>query len=77
MVLERFALLSVYKLTSMTSAVPGVSDYMQLYQYLPVLSVEQIMKLRKIAIGILDISSFTEDEKHQLEEKLQVTQEVH
>ncbi|HTE09081.1 MAG TPA: hypothetical protein VK628_09940 [Flavitalea sp.] len=60
----------------MTSAVPGVSDYMQLYQYLPVLSGEQIMKLRKIAIGILDISSFTEDEKHQLDEKLQVTQEV-
>lgn len=50
------------------TSVPSV--YLQFYQYLPVLDAEQIRKLRKIAIGILDISAFSEEEISLLDLKL-------
>jgi hypothetical protein len=52
-------------ITSTTT--PVVSDYLSLYQYLSVLTEDQIIKLRRIAIGILPLSAFTEDELRQLE----------
>lgn len=53
----------------MTVTAP-VSDYMKLYKYLPVLNSDQILKLRKIAIGILDLSVFSKEEITLLESKL-------
>jgi hypothetical protein len=53
----------------MISAQP-ISGYMQLYQYLQVLSEEQIIKLRKIGVGMLQLSAFTKEEIEQLEHKL-------
>jgi hypothetical protein len=50
-----------------------ISPYMDLYKFLPVLDEEQILKLRQIAVGILDISAFTHEEIHVLETKLSVT----
>ena len=46
-----------------------LSDYLELYQYLSVLTEEQIIKLRRIAVGILPISAFTADELLQLDRK--------
>jgi hypothetical protein len=46
-----------------------LSDYLELYQYLSVLTEEQITKLRRVAVGILPLSSFTEDELLQLDKK--------
>ncbi|RYY16728.1 MAG: hypothetical protein EOO04_26490 [Chitinophagaceae bacterium] len=48
---------------------PGISDYLALYQYLSVLTEEQIIKLRRIAVGILPLSAFTEDEVKLLASK--------
>lgn len=48
-----------------------VSSYLQLYRYLLVLSEEQITKLRKIAVGILDTSAFSKEEIQLLEYKMQ------
>jgi hypothetical protein len=47
-----------------------LSSYLQLYKFLPVLNEEQITKLRKIALGILDFSAFTNEEISSLETKL-------
>lgn len=47
-----------------------LSSYLQLYEFLPVLNEEQITKLRKIALGILDFSAFTNEEISSLETKL-------
>ena len=54
----------------MSTPIPSLSDYMELYKYLPVLNEEQISKLRKIAIGVLDLSAFSEDELGVLETKM-------
>lgn len=51
-------------------SVQPISGYMQLYQYLQVLSEEQIIKLRKIGIGMLQLSAFSKEEIEQLELKL-------
>jgi hypothetical protein len=53
-------------------SVATISPYLDLYKYLPVLDAEQIRKLRKIAIGMLDISAFSSEEIHVLETKLLV-----
>lgn len=44
--------------------------YLDLYKYLPVLSEEQITKLRKIATGILGLNAFSDEELSTLENKL-------
>jgi hypothetical protein len=49
---------------------PMLSNYLELYQYLSVLTEEQITKLRRIAVGILPLSAFTSDELLQLASKL-------
>lgn len=41
-----------------------------MYKYLLFLSEEQIIKLRKIAVGILSISAFTDEEMSLLESRL-------
>jgi hypothetical protein len=46
------------------------SGYLSLYKYLLLLSEEQITKLRKIAVGILTMSAFSEEEMHMLETRL-------
>jgi len=48
----------------------GESGYLALYKYLLFLSEEQIIKLRKIAVGILSISAFTDEEMSLLESRL-------
>ena len=48
-----------------------LSSYLQLYQFLQVLTEEQIIKLRKIAVGILELSAFSTEEIQMLEMKLQ------
>jgi hypothetical protein len=50
-----------------------ISPYLDLYKYLPVLDEDQILKLRQIAVGILDISAFSLEEIHVLETKLSIT----
>jgi hypothetical protein len=54
----------------MTAATAPVSDYMKLYKYLSVLDNDQVWKLRKIAIGILNMSAFSPEEIDVLESKL-------
>lgn len=46
-----------------------LSSYLQLYAYLQVLSEEQIVKLRNVAVGILEMSAFSKEEIDQLENK--------
>jgi hypothetical protein len=53
-------------------SIATISRYLDLYKYLPVLDEEQIRKLRKIAIGILDLSAFSNEEIRNLEMKLLV-----
>jgi hypothetical protein len=48
-----------------------ISSYLQLYKFLLVLSEEQITKLRKIAVGILEMSAFSKEEIQHLENKMQ------
>jgi hypothetical protein len=48
-----------------------ISSYLQLYKFLLVLSEEQITKLRKIAVGILEMSAFSKEEIQHLEHKMQ------
>ncbi|MET0244460.1 MAG: hypothetical protein ABW174_13365 [Flavitalea sp.] len=48
-----------------------ISDYLELYQYLSVLTEEQITKLRRVAVGILPLTSFSDDELQQLVTKQQ------
>jgi len=49
---------------------PPASDYLKFYKYLPVLSEHQLAKIRKIAIGILSVSAFSDEEVQVLEVKL-------
>jgi hypothetical protein len=53
-------------------SIATISRYLDLYKYLPVLDEEQIRKLRKIAVGILDLSAFSNEEIRNLEMKLLV-----
>ena len=46
------------------------SGYLALYKYLPVLSAEQITKLRNIAVGILTLGAFSAEEINVLEHKM-------
>jgi hypothetical protein len=46
-----------------------LSDYLDLYKYLSVLTEEQITKLRRIAVGMLPLTAFSEDEVEQLDRK--------
>ena len=46
------------------------TDYHFFYNYLLVMSEEQIQKLRRIMIGIENISSFSEIEIEELEKKV-------
>jgi hypothetical protein len=48
-----------------------ISNYLQLYKFLLVLSEEQITKLRKIAVGMLELSAFSKEEIQMLEYKMQ------
>jgi hypothetical protein len=54
----------------MTINSTGISDYLEMYQYLPVLDDEQIFKLRNVAIGILDMTAFSEEEMLTLESRI-------
>ncbi|HUR10536.1 MAG TPA: hypothetical protein VM012_04170 [Flavitalea sp.] len=47
-----------------------LNDYHQLYNYLLVLSEDQIFKLRDIAIGVKKITSFSDSELAELETEL-------
>jgi hypothetical protein len=47
-----------------------LSPYLQLYQYLQVLNEEQIIKLRKIALGILQFSAFSKEEIEILDKRI-------
>ncbi len=47
------------------------SGYLSLYKYLLLLSEDQITKLRKIAVGILTMSAFSDEEMSLLENRLQ------
>lgn len=46
------------------------SGYLSLYKYLLILSEDQIIKLRKIAIGVLTMSAFSDEEMNVLETRL-------
>jgi hypothetical protein len=48
----------------------GITSYRFLYNFLLVLTEDQIFKLRNIAIGIKNLSSFSEREIRELEVKL-------
>lgn len=48
------------------------SDYIDLYRFLAVMDGPQIWKLRKIATGVLEITSFSEEEIAVLEARLQL-----
>jgi hypothetical protein len=50
------------------------TNYIDLYKYLLVLTEGQIVKLRKIALGILSPSSFTNAEIQDLENNLTLRQ---
>jgi hypothetical protein len=47
------------------------SGYLSLYKYLLFLSEDQITKLRKVAVGMLTMSAFSDEEMHMLERRLQ------
>ena len=51
------------------------SNYRFLYNFLLVLSEEQITKLRSIVIGTKDVTSFTDREIEELETKLKERKE--
>jgi hypothetical protein len=70
--ISEFLLLSMIKMGGFMG-IATISKYLDLYKYLPVLDEEQIRKLRKIAIGILDLSAFSTEEIHVLETKLLVS----
>lgn len=54
----------------MTTETIRNSNYRHLYNFLLVLSEEQIKKLRRVVIGAQDVDSFTETEIRDLEMKL-------
>jgi hypothetical protein len=49
---------------------PAATSYRYLYNFLLVLTEDQIFKLRNIAIGTNSLSSFSEREIRELENKL-------
>ena len=51
------------------------TNYRYLYNFLLVLSEEQITKLRSIVIGTKDVSAFTDREIQELETKLRERKE--
>ena len=51
------------------------TSYRHLYNFLLVLSEEQITKLRSIVIGTKDVSAFTDREIQELETKLRERKE--
>lgn len=51
-----------------TNAVPQ-TDYHFFYNYLLVMSEEQIQKLRRIMLGMEKVTSFSENEIEELEKK--------
>ena len=54
---------------SITTTLFPRTDYHFFYSFLLVMSEEQIQKLRQIIIGIEKISSFSENEIKELEQK--------
>ena len=54
---------------SITSTLFPKTDYHFFYDFLLVMSEEQIQKLRRIMVGIENISSFSENEIEELEKK--------
>lgn len=61
--------LTHFVMTHQTST-QSITNYRSLYDYLVVLTDEQISKLRNIAIGTKNLSSFSEGEIRELEMKL-------
>jgi hypothetical protein len=55
---------------SVTSTLFPKTDYHFFYDFLLVMSEEQIQKLRRIILGIENISSFSEIEIEELEERI-------
>ena len=55
---------------SITSTLFPKTDYHFFYDFLLVMSEEQIQKLRRIILGIESISSFSENEIEELEERI-------
>jgi hypothetical protein len=55
---------------SITSTLFPKTDYHFFYDFLLVMSEDQIQKLRRIILGIESISSFSEIEIEELEEKI-------
>ena len=49
------------------------SNYLEFYRYLPVLTAQQIVKLRNVAIGLLQIDAFSEEERKGLECQLVIS----
>lgn len=49
---------------------PQQTEYKKFYRFLPVLTEEQIVKLRDIAIGVKRISAFSDEEIVELERQL-------
>ena len=61
----------------MSSTSQPVSSLVDFYnKYLLVLSEDQIIKLRKIALGILSFSAFTDEEINSLESNVTVRTQV-
>jgi hypothetical protein len=46
------------------------TNFLELYKYLTVLTEQQVIKMRNIAIGLSDIQSFSQQEIQLLETKL-------
>jgi hypothetical protein len=62
----------------MSSTLQPVSTLVDFYnKYLLVLSDDQIIKLRKIAIGMLSFSAFTDEEIHSLDSYASKDRTVH
>ena len=55
---------------SITSTLFPKTDYHFFYDFLLVMSEEQIQKLRRIILGIENISSFSQIEIEELEERI-------
>lgn len=54
---------------SITTTLFSRTDHHFFYNFLLVMTEEQIQKLRRIILGIENISSFSEDEIEELEKK--------
>jgi hypothetical protein len=64
------ALLNLKRIAMYSNSRLSESGYLSLYKYLLVLSEDQITKLRKIAVGILTMSAFSDEEMNVLENRL-------